>query len=268
MSLEQNIAAFDFSGEGVPARPAATVVVARPAGASFQVLLLERPAGDSFAARQSVFPGGKVDQADLSDVAVAVCPVDAVRWALGPLADADEAARAGYLRAALRELWEEAGVLPEGGPAGDWPRHDARAFWAALADAGVSLSTSSLSYWVNWVTPKPIPMRFDTHFFVARLAVDAEICPQEGEVAAARWFHPAEALDACRRGEIELMFPTMRSLEHLAHAQSIDELVRVVEAFPKLRVEPVMGLDADGALSLTMPEGWPEPPAPIQRPNM
>ncbi len=268
MSLEQDIAAFDFSGEGVPARPAATVVVARPAGASFQVLLLERPASDAFAARQSVFPGGKVDQADISDVAAAVCPVDAGRWAIGPLADVDEAARAGFLRAALRELWEEAGVFPAGGPQGNWPRHDARSFWAALAAADVNLPTQGLSYWINWVTPKPIPMRFDTHFFLARMDANAMICPQEGEVVAARWFHPTEALNACSRGEIELMFPTMRSLEHLAPARSIEELVRAVEDFPKLRVEPVMGRDADGTLSLAMPEGWPEPPPPIQRPNM
>lgn len=268
MSLERNIGAFDFSGTAVPARAAATVVVARPAGASFEVLLLERPPGDTFAARQSVFPGGKVDRADLSDAAAAVCPVDADVWAIGPLAEAEPAGRAGFLRAALRELWEEAGILPQGAPPGDWPRSSAEGFWSALAQAGARLSSDAISYWVNWVTPKPIPMRFDTHFFLARVDHDACVRPQEGEVVAARWFHPAEALDACCRGEIELMFPTLRSLEHLAGAATIADLVRVVAQFPKMRVEPHMGLDPDGSLSLTMPEGWPEPPDPIRRPSM
>lgn len=267
MSVERDVSGFDFAGQGVPPKPAATIVIARPTVDSYEILLLERPASDRFAGGQSVFPGGKVDKADMSPTAAAVCPVDPARWAIGPLAEASEALRAGFLRAALRELWEEAGILPEGAPPGDWPRHGAEAFWRALAEAGACVSTEELSYWVNWVTPKPIPMRFDTHFFLARVDAGANVRPQEGEVVAARWLHPSAALAACMRGEIKMMFPTIRSLEHLALAQTLDELLRTVEQFPKIRVEPEMRWGADGSLSLAMPAGWPEPSGPSTRPN-
>lgn len=243
----------------VPTRLAATVLPVRPArDRGFELLLVERPAGDRFAGGQSVFPGGKVDDADRAGLAAEVLPVDAGRWALGPLAELAAELRAAVVRAATRELAEESGICLDGAPAPDFDR-DAGRFYADLAAAGRQLDTGALEYWVNWVTPKQIPMRFDTHFFVVPVEADLTLRPNPGEVVAARWLHPADALAQAMAGAIELMFPTWRSLEQLAPFDRMDDLLGFVRAFPKIRVEPELNRDDGGAIQLTMPDAWPEP---------
>ena len=77
----------------------------------------------------------------------------------------------------------------------------------------------------RWITPAEVKIRFDTWFFLAPEPAGAEARPDGSEVVDARWYAPAAALDARRRGELFLVFPTMKHLEQLSAFASADELL-------------------------------------------
>jgi 8-oxo-dGTP pyrophosphatase MutT (NUDIX family) len=117
--------------------------------------------------------------------------------------DADLAA------AAVRELAEEAGIaLPAG---------------------------AELVPWSRWITPAEVRIRFDTWFFVAEAPAGAQATPDGGECVDASWLRPAAALESHRRGELMLVFPTIKHLQALATFQSVGaalERARVGEVVP------------------------------------
>ena len=110
--------------------------------------------------------------------------------------DGDEAHRT----AALRELEEEAGVT--------------------VTDPG------SLVKFSRWITPAEVKIRFDTHFFLASLPEGAEAVADGQECVDARWYSPRAALAAYERGEILLVFPTIKHLEQLSLFQSTADAAR------------------------------------------
>ncbi len=101
--------------------------------------------------------------------------------------------------AAIRELEEEAGI--------------------ALGDPAALVPFS------RWITPAEVRIRFDTWFYLAPAPPGAEARPDGGEVVDARWYTPAGALDARDRGELFLVFPTIKHLEQLSGFASADELL-------------------------------------------
>jgi 8-oxo-dGTP pyrophosphatase MutT (NUDIX family) len=101
--------------------------------------------------------------------------------------------------AAVRELQEEAGIV--------------------LADPDALVKFS------RWITPAEVVVRFDTHFFLASMPEDQEATIDGDEIVDQGWFTPASALAAHERGEIELVFPTIKHLEQLAGFASADALL-------------------------------------------
>ncbi|MGQ0576749.1 MAG: NUDIX hydrolase [Pseudonocardia sp.] len=204
-------------------RPAATVLLLRddPAAARgrhpLQVFLQRRVAGMAFAGGMTVFPGGGVDDTDRA--------AD-VRWA-GPdpawwgtrLACPPAQARA-LVHAAVRETFEECGVLladdVPGAPA--VARADLVARRRTLAEVldGAPLRSDLLAPWARWITPQEAPRRYDTAFFVARVPAGQVADDRTTEAVEAAWWHPAEALERGRLGELELMAPTLRTLQEIA----------------------------------------------------
>jgi 8-oxo-dGTP pyrophosphatase MutT (NUDIX family) len=118
--------------------------------------------------------------------------------------DADHAA------AAARELEEEAGIdLPE---------------------------AAAIVPWTRWITPAEVKVRFDTWFFVAEAPPGAEAAADGSECLDARWLRPAAALEAHERGELMLVFPTIKHLEALAE---FDTVVRALDNARRSEVVPV-----------------------------
>ena len=180
----------------VPA-PAATVVLLRPAaaGGEPEVLLTRRPTTMAFAGGMHVFPGGRVDGAD-RDPGLAARSARSPEEAARALGDNVSLAEALALHVAvIRELAEEAGV--------------------ALEDAGGRLATDRLAPIAHWVTPRFMPRRFSTWFFVADLPPGAEPVFAPDEVADHRWVTPTAALEQLAAGEIEMWVPTTSVLERL-----------------------------------------------------
>jgi 8-oxo-dGTP pyrophosphatase MutT (NUDIX family) len=119
--------------------------------------------------------------------------------------------------AGVREVWEEARI--------------------ELLDPGALVEFS------RWITPPQVQIRFDTLFLLAPAPADADARPDGGETVAVGWYAPQAALDAYERGELELVFPTIKTLEQLARFGSAAELLdwaagRVVEPIePRVIVE-------------------------------
>jgi 8-oxo-dGTP pyrophosphatase MutT (NUDIX family) len=101
--------------------------------------------------------------------------------------------------AAVRELQEEAGIVVE--------------------DPG------SLVKFSRWITPAEVVVRFDTHFFLTPLPDGQEAAIDGEEIVDHGWFAPAAALAAHDRGEIVLVFPTIKHLEQLGAFASADALL-------------------------------------------
>jgi 8-oxo-dGTP pyrophosphatase MutT (NUDIX family) len=207
--------------------PAATVVLLRPGHTGPEVLLTHRPTTMAFAAGMHVFPGGRVDAAD-RDIRLlarlARGQRDAAR-ALGDNVQSDEAVALHI--AALRELFEEAGVLLADDAVGDDRLAGARTRLLGgigLADAldgiDLRLRTDLLAPIGHWTTPPFMPRRFSTWFFAADLPRGAEASFEGDEVVAHRWVSPATALEQLATGEIEMWVPTSSILQRLVETQA------------------------------------------------
>ena len=224
--------AREFAAAGLrPAVPrdAATVILVRP---GVEVFLLRRTKALEFAPGACVFPGGSVDERD-ADPAIAE-----TRW-VGP-APADlghllgisaERVRA-LVCAAVRETFEESGVLLAGPSPAELVQDDATKDRQALLDGSLSLGellsrrdlklrADLLTPWARWITPEISPRRFDTWFFAAALPDGQLAAAGPGEADSGTWWRPSAALDAARAGEITLLPPTAVTLAELAAYQDI-----------------------------------------------
>jgi 8-oxo-dGTP pyrophosphatase MutT (NUDIX family) len=231
----------------VPPRPAATVLLVRdhpqppPGRTPLQVFLQRRVAGMAFAGGMTVFPGGGVDAGDRPDPDRWAGP-DPRWWGERFGVDADLAGA--LVHAAVRETFEECGVLLAGpGLPTDMGRHRGdlvarrRSFADVLAGAGLELRADLLHAWARWITPVGSPRRYDTAFFVALVPDGQEADAHTTEAVEALWWHPDEALEHWRRGEIQLMAPTVRTLQEIAE---LGDSAAVLAAARERVIQPIM----------------------------
>lgn len=212
-------------------RDAATVVILREPGdgAGVEVLMLRRPSAMAFAPGAYVFPGGSTDPADYAGVAWhGPAPAEfGARLGASP-----EVARA-LVCAAVRETFEESGVLLAGEAGGGPLAAPAGASWEAdragltggsltlaglLAARGLELRADLLAPCAHWITPVGETRRFDTRFFVAALPDGQVAAAHAAEADHVAWLRPAAALDAAKAKEIFLLPPTATMLNDLASA--------------------------------------------------
>lgn len=232
--LVERARAFRDAGVApAPAKASATVILLRDrAGAGVEVFMIRRLVAMSFAGGMHVFPGGVVD------------PADAIRRS------ADEA----VVVAAIRETFEETGLLLASGPAPDADALEADrlalvshevTFDDVLARHALAPRPDWLRAWSRWVTPEFEPRRYDTHFFVALQPRAHDARHVGGESDAATWVTPADALAASARGDWLLMPPTATTLRELLPYPRAAE---VFEAAAQRVVGPLqvsIDLDAD-----------------------
>ncbi len=175
----------------VPVRDAATVIVVRDATSGPRVLMGQRGAGAAFMPDKFVFPGGAVDPGDAAvDLAAPIGALSAERLE----ADAPAPGASALAVAAIRELWEETGLVM--GTPGTWAAPPAD--WAGFAATGHRPSAAGLSFVFRAITPPGRPRRFDARFFLAdadQLAGDPDdFSRASGELAMLQWI----PLDAVR----------------------------------------------------------------------
>ncbi|MEQ1874784.1 MAG: NUDIX domain-containing protein [Ilumatobacteraceae bacterium] len=217
----------------VPIRPAATVMLLRDGDDGLEVFVLRRTKAAVFASGMTVFPGGKVDASD---------------------GEGDE----GYRVAAIRECYEEAGVLLAVDANGDMVHdgHPALAHREAVYDGsvdvralaaehGLRLATDSLPWVSHWITPKgEAARRFDTRFFMAAHPAGQTSHHDDNETVASMWVRPADALARNDAHELRLMPPTISQMRFLEQHATVADAMKAGWAvgtppcvLPKVRVD-------------------------------
>jgi 8-oxo-dGTP pyrophosphatase MutT (NUDIX family) len=220
---------LDPSRPTTPTKDAATLVVVRDGTSGLEVFCVERQKV-GFLGGAVVFPGGKLDPADLEPTwaALATAP-----HAPAGSTEADVATWRGLGVAACREALEEAAILPLAGTALDhatlrsWQARVAKkrggppaetTLAALLTEAHARLDLTALHPLSRWVTPVAESRRFDTRFFL--YVADAALtgAHDNQETTASFWATPAEVMRRFVAGELQLAPPTHRTLEQLAAA--------------------------------------------------
>lgn len=154
----------DDRGHRAPIRDAATVVLIRRDGPQPRVLMGQRGAGAAFMPNKFVFPGGAIDQDDARAPLARELDADArARLAARPVT-AEPPPPEAMVAAAVRELWEEAGLMLSA--PGGWENEPAPD-WSAFARAGQRPDPGALSFIFRAVTPPGRTRRFDARFFLA-----------------------------------------------------------------------------------------------------
>ena len=209
------------------ARPSATVVLAREARGAPELLMMRRHERSSFGGAYA-FPGGVLEAADhrVASHCRGVTPDEAAQL-LGDKNGLD------YFSAAIRELFEESGVLLADIDESDLDLNAARAAlnsgtldWSEfVATNGLNLLCDELRYFSFWITPEALPRRYSTRFFVAAMPDNQEALHCGGELTESHWATAADALKAERAGTISMHFPTIKTLESLAAHRSLQALL-------------------------------------------
>ncbi|MDJ0916721.1 MAG: NUDIX hydrolase [Woeseiaceae bacterium] len=209
------------------ARPSSTVILARATENEPELLMVKRHASSSFGGAW-VFPGGVLDADD--EAAAARCGALSAEAANETLAV--DAGGLAYYSAAIRELFEETGILLADDETPDAPALrssllDGGRPWAeVVAERDIKLSLSALCYVSYWITPRTLPKRYSTRFFIAEYEGRTEPEACGGEVLDCRWLSARHALELADEGRIELHFPTRITLQGLAGHKTIQALMQ------------------------------------------
>jgi 8-oxo-dGTP pyrophosphatase MutT (NUDIX family) len=262
------------SGEMTPVEPrnAATVVLMRPSTGTAdgpEVYLLRRQASMEFAAGMCVFPGGGVDPRDF-DHAVAWAGPSPASWAaqLGT----DEAMARALVCAAVRETFEESGVLLAGtSPTSvvedttgdDWEADRlalegrSLSFTDFLEQRGLVLRTDLLGAWSAWLTPVFEPRRYRTWFFVATLPAGQLTRDVSTESSSVTWMGALDAASAVDAGELLMLPPTYLTCLEVGLHSSPREVLAAAAGRPPVEVfmpEVEGSGDPGSPASLSIPE--------------
>ncbi|MFF5324715.1 NUDIX hydrolase [Janibacter hoylei] len=255
--------------EPAPIKLAATVMLVRDDEGPLEVFMLRRVSSMAFAPSLHVFPGGGVDRRDADDeLPWAGPPVE--EWA--ELLGTDEASAQMLVAAAVREIFEETGVLlaspaaDDGTTKGELARLDAEVaadlraklvaheigFGQVLLDQHLVLRSDLLRYRAHWITAEVEPRRYDTRFFIAAVPAGQEPDGETSEADRSEWLRPAAALGAFEDGDILLMPPTLVCLEELAATSTVSAALAVDPT-----IAPVMPVlvdtDAGPAMRVQLP---------------
>lgn len=196
--LVERARAIVYGGDWTPppTRPAATLVLLRDDD-GLQVALLQRATTLAFARNMYVFPGGALDPADAE------------------LGDP-------WLVAAIRETFEECGVLlarPD--PPSDLQDLRDRDFAQMLAAWGGEPDVAALHPFAHWVTPEVESRRYDTRFYAAALPTGQDLADFTTEHQNVGWYHPAAAAD------LPMLPPTAAVLAELARFTTVADVLAV-----------------------------------------
>ncbi len=221
-------------------------MLVRDTRVGMEVLMLRRNLASSWLGGVHLFPGGAVDEDDaleaIAERSLARSDREASRL-LGL-----EAGGLAYYVAAIRECFEEAGVLlasrRDGGlidfsdpaTAKRFLEHrralnaSEKSFTELCGEEDLRLDTGDVHYFSHWITPEGSPRRYDTRFFVAAMPEGQSPLQDDIEVIDSVFIRPEDALERHHAGEIDVLFPTMKNLEAIARFETTGELIAASDA--------------------------------------
>lgn len=229
--------------------PAATILILRDSADGVEVFMVKRHHQIDFVAGALVFPGGKVHAGDreagLSD------HIDG--------AEGWEAERRALAAAAIREAFEESGILFARETGGDFVSRERLAeldryreplekgessLIEMLRAEKLRLACDWLVPFAHWITPENMPKRFDTHFFLAA-APEGHAGAHDGrESVDSVWIRPESAIADRKRWNV--IFPTKLNLMRLSGVTTVAGALAFARENPPLTVMPWVEKTADG----------------------
>ena len=191
-----------------PVDPAATVIVLRSVSDRFEVLMVRRPDRGAFGGLV-VFPGGKLEPVDFSELASSVVISE----------QRDRAFRC----AGLRELAEETGLLLTDDGLRSLPSLHGEELLESVRARGMRIPADQLVLVSRWVTPEVSRRRFDTRFYLLGATESPQVKLDHAELTGFDWVTPETALGRYKTGEWPMILPTISHLRWLSMRSSIDD---------------------------------------------
>ena len=247
----------------VQPRPAATIAIVRDRAGALEVFLVRRHAGSGFMANAYVFPGGRLDPEDASPATLARLGEHSASMTDLMEGLPDLSIAQAHLVAAVRETFEEAGILlarhvsgEPVSPQSEWQdalNDGSRTFESILLDEELVMETEALAYFAHWVTPTFESRRYDARFFLA-VVPDGQEGHHDGmETTDSLWITPCEALARHEAGEFFVAPPQWSVLRQLQQFQSTDQLCSWAGQLTKVPPIQPHRFSLDGAFALALP---------------
>ncbi|MCV2491041.1 NUDIX domain-containing protein [Geodermatophilus sp. YIM 151500] len=246
-------------------RQAATVLLLRDGAEGLEVYVLRRTRGMPFAGGMTAYPGGGVDPRD-GDTEIGWVGPPPAEWAAA--FGCDERLARELVCAAVRETFEEAGVLLAGSGDGvvpdvsgqDW--EDQRqallsrelSLAELLAVRDLSVRSDLLRPFAHWITPPVEPRRYDTKFFAAALPLGQEARHVSGEADEACWLRPEAALAEMSAGTRPMLPPTIHTLGQLKPFPDVTAALAGSPPEPLHPISPIFTEEPDGRWAV-LPDG-------------
>ncbi|MFZ4286092.1 NUDIX hydrolase [Variovorax sp. HJSM1_2] len=239
---------LNYSVVTSPPVAAASLVLLRDGAQGLEVFLVRRHQASNVLGGAHVFPGGKVDAADAAPAWQPLLdqPAAVLQAALGE-AETDATTASAIFVAALREAFEEAGVLfaqassPEQLAQVRQALREEVALRTALTTAGLGLSSRAVTPWSRWITPtSPSVMdkRFDTRFFLAAVPPGQTAVHDDFETTDSLWLSPRAALTQYWDGQLKFAPPQILSLSALARFAHVADALADARSRPPPVVRP------------------------------
>ncbi len=221
---------------------AATVLMLRDSERGPETFLVRRHEKSNVHGGVYVFPGGKVDDDDLRYARGHLDQDPTALMAALNENETDARTATGIFVAAIRETFEECGVLLARGDVTDASRRDT-GFNEIVTGHQLTLCTADLIPWSRWITPAHSitpGRRFDTRFFVLRAPLDQAPRHDDRETTASVWLTPREALERYWQGDIALVPPQLMSLSHISRHATVDAVLAEARSRPPYLVCPAV----------------------------
>jgi 8-oxo-dGTP pyrophosphatase MutT (NUDIX family) len=232
--------------------PASTVLLLRDGTDGLEVFMVTRHQKSSFMAGALVFPGGGVEPGDGDP-----CYAEAGADTPGP--------DLSWRIAAIREVFEETGLLlarrrGEDGllspgdlaPIAAHPRDRLNrgeiGFKDLLAAEDLVAVPALLVPFAHWITPAPLPKRFDTRFYAARAPEGQLGFHDNRELTGSRWIRPRDALAEAAAGRLRIVFATRLNLDLLAQSATVESALAAARVRPLVTVLPVVTETVEGRI--------------------
>ena len=226
-----------------PALPASSLILIRQ-GSELEVFLTQRHPQLKFLGGFYAFLGGRRDEEDFSPQAIERMKAKNLKEKAEAVeSDEEYEKKLGYYATAIREAFEEAGILfvcdREQNPVSIFSgakeklaqfrlllQNEKLRFIELLNELDLYYDLDQLFWFARWITPKTSPKRFDTQFFCAPLPEGQNPEIYDQEISQGIWITPEKALERWKNQEIKMIPPTIASLDRLSQYQKIEELLQ------------------------------------------
>jgi len=268
----------------VEPKDASTIMLLRQrkkAGAdAIEVLMVLRHPESKFVANAYVYPGGAIDEGDCEPEIDAFCRGMDRQKAARLMPDIPAGKTLGAWVAGIRETFEEVGLLLAYDQKGSLVTFDTKErekrfcayrnaiykgkkrFRDMLAREGLMLATDRVHYFSHWITPEPLPIRYDVRFFVAEAPERQDALHDGSELIQHVWITPQEALEAYGRGNFGIVLPTIMTLRELCSFRRVEEVIRSASNKHIPRILTLMTRKGDAYVEI-MPDGSVYGPSPV-----